>query len=607
VCDVLPLVDKSIQLLSRNESQAKNNVEYILDASSNASRSIHSLLDDNVTIITSIQPASLTHIVTILTNTITNVHMPHMTRLHASGALLSLRKVLVLDAEIHSSTPRGGEYGTVVAAVQTCTDDTVIELLSNLFENEDTTNPKQLVRQMIELSNKCQSMKQDEMMESEIVNQVNARKEPARMIAKRQKEMKESKKAMTENEDMVEDKKEIKEDHGMDVVEKDGEEEDSKVNNEARFDDVKDELDKVVESWRELVGSYKLALELVANLCSGKEEGEEEIDDDGMMYPDDDEHMWDSDDEAKLLSSANTAGTFNKSMEMCCTPSERATFGSMSSKHLLERILSFFQRWVEFLPVLNDDVPALVEEDVDELQSTCALCLGNMVACDLPSLTETAMKKSVLVGDQETPVKEGLDLFWWELIATISSSITEAPKAHITSVMLALLRNQPKARALVNAAVLDLLLALLLTPQDNQIYGSTNNVQTKCNSISMLGLLCSEPHPSEINTRVCSALMERLRTPLSSKSDEAGDGENTRQSLVIMNEIFNVLMDMYGGDDSHDEVFARQDVLGHIQRCLPGFKRSIKKAGASSGREDVETWNETSINCSRFIKYKKEG
>lgn len=608
VCDVLPLVDKSIQLLSRNESQAKNNIGYILDASSNASRSIHSLLDDNVTIITSIQPASLKHIVTILTNTITNVHMPHMARLHASGALLSLRKVLVLDAETHSSTTHGGEYGTVVAAVQTCTDNTVIELLSNLFENEDTTHPKQLVRQMIELSNKCQSMKQDEMMESEIVNQVNARKEPARMIAKRQKEMKESKKAMTENEDMVEDKKEIKEDHGMAVVEKDdGEEDGGKVNDEARFDDVKDELDKVVESWRELVGSYKLALELVANLCSGKEEGEEDMDGDGMMYPDDDEHMWDSDDEAKLLSSANTAGTFEKSMEMCCTPSERATYAAMSLKHLLEHILSFFQKWVEFLPVLNDDVPALVEEDIDELQSTCALCLGNMVACDLPFLTETAMKNSVLVGDQETPVKEGLDLFWWELIATISSGVREAPRAHITSVMLALLRNQPKARALVNAAVLDLLLDLLLTPQDNNTDGSTNNVQTKCNSISILGLLCSEPHPSEINTRVCSALLERLRTPLSSTSNETGDGEKTRQSLVIMNEIFNVLMDMYGGDDSHDEVFARQDVLGHIQRCLPGFKRSIKKAGASSGREDVETWNETAINCSRFIKYKKEG
>eukprot|EP00984_Skeletonema_dohrnii_P012269 scaffold4962_cov151-Skeletonema_dohrnii-CCMP3373.AAC.2 len=586
LCAVLPLVEKSIQLTKNGMEES--NGDCILDASSNASRAIHSLLDDNIAIITSLQPTPLTHIVTELTNTITNAKMPHMTRLHASGALVSLRKVLVLDEELKSA--RGREYDAVVAAVQTCTDGTVIDLLSNLFESGDKNHdPKQLVLRMIELSNKCQSMKQDEMMESQIMSEVNARKEPARMIARRQKELKESKKTKAENEDMKE---------AMMVEDKDGVKKAEET--ESQLDDVKDELDGVVKSWRELIGSYKLALELVANLCSGREDQDDDIED--VMYPDDDEHMWDSDDEAKLVSAANVAGAC--SMEMTCSPSERVTFSSMSSKHLLARIIFFFRSWVEFVSMLKDDVPALVAEDVDELLSTCALCLGNMVACDLSSLNEPSLKKVIMVGGQEKPVTDGLDMFWWELIAAISSDVSDGPKAHVTSVMLALLRHQPKARTIVNSAVLDLLLALIT--QQYNAEGGANNVQMKCNAISMIGLLCSEPHPSEVNARVCSALLERLRSPLSSTSDDNdADSEKARQSLVIMHEILDVLMDMYGGDDSHDEVFGQQDVLGHFQRCLPGFKRRVKKTVANSTREELDTWNETALNCSRFIKYKK--
>lgn len=592
LCAVLPLVDKSIQLTKN--CMEESNSDCILDASSNASRAIHSLLDDNISIITSIQPTPLTQIVTELKNTITNVQMPHITRLHASGALVSLRKVLVLDEELKSA--RGREYDAVVAAVQTCTDDTVIDLMSNLFESGgNSDDPKQLVLRMIELSNQCQSMKQDEVMESQIVSEVNARKEPARMIARRQKELKESKKAKAENEDMKESEQGAAIVEDMDGVEK------TKAT-ESKLDDVKDELDGVVKSWGELIGSYKLALELVANLCSGREYQDDDIED--AMYPDDDEHMWDSDDEAKLLSAANAAGAMD-SMEMTCSPSERVTFGSMSSKHLLARIIAFFRRWVEFVSMQKDDVPALVAEDVDELLSTCALCLGNMVAYDLPSLNEPSIKKAIMVGGQETPVTDGLGMFWWELVAAMSSNVSDGPKAHITSVMLALLRHQPKARTIVNSAVLDLLLAAITQQYNSE--GGASNVQMKCNAISIIGLLCSEPHPAEINAGVCSALLERLRSPLSSVVDDSdADSEKAKQSLVIMHEILDVLMDMYGGDDSHDEVFDQQDVLGHFQRCLPGFKRRIKKMGAHSSREELDTWNEAALNCSRFIKYKKE-
>ena len=582
LCSVLTLVGKSILLTKSNLEDC--NSSCILDASASASRAIHSLLDDNVNIISSTQPTSLAHIVQELTNTITNVQMPHMTRLHASGSVVSLRKVLVLDEQMRADN-------TVVVAVKSCTDETVINLLSSLFEGGNNNNEaKQIVLKMIELSNKCQSMKQDEMMESQIVNEVNARKEPARLIARRQKEMKESKKAKAKNEG--------NENESMVVDGKDGVED--KKASESRLDDVKDELDDVVRAWRELSGSYKLALELVANICSGREEQDEDED---VMYPDDDEHMWDSDDEAKLMSAANAAGDMN-SMDVIFSPSERETFESMSSKHLLERILCFFRSWVDFLPVLKEDVPTLVAEDVDELLSTCALCLGNMIACELPSL-EAPCSKKVVIGGKEVLVTNGTELFWWDLVASISSDVSDCSKAHIISVMLSMLRHVPKTRTLVNSDVLNLLLSLI--SKQYNVEGGAHNIQMKCNAVCVLGLLCSEPHPSEVDALVCSILVERLRAPLSSLSDDNdADNEKARQSVLLMHEIFNVLMDMYGGDDSHVEVFNQQDVIGHFQRCLPGFKRRIKKIGAISAREEIDAWNETALNCSRFTKYMKE-
>ena len=87
-------------------------------------------------------------------------------------------------------------------------------------------------------------MKQDEMMESQIVSEVNARREPARMIARRQKEMKESKKATTETDDMTEDEEKK-------VMNSEDREDLENEASESQLDDVKDELDNVVQSWRE--------------------------------------------------------------------------------------------------------------------------------------------------------------------------------------------------------------------------------------------------------------------------------------------------------------------------------------------------------------------
>jgi hypothetical protein len=401
-------------------------------------------------------------------------------------------------------------------------------------------------------------------------------------------------------------------------------EEDKDNNNEGeeekqqqQEDELNDKLNDIVSKWKDNVGSYKLALELVANLCSSlNDEVDNEGENEDGMYgsnedDDDDEHMWDSDDEAKLLAGATSEGEGGM-MGMngtTVTLSEKATYNAMTKQDcdLPMKMLSAFHKWSNFLPMMdspnatdttmdvetNVKVPALVSQDVDELLSTFALCLGNVVSCNLVE------EKSTLLS------------FWKGLVPLLESKHHQ----HVTSVMLSLVRSVPQSRTLVDSSTLERLIAIILQQNQN---ASNAEADTQTNIISILGVLCSEPHPSSIDTQVCRALLERLRLSSTGGDDVNSNNKTMKDSIIVTHEILNVLMDMYSNDDDdegcHNEVFVNEDVLGHFQRCLPGFKRRIKKyavgarsSGMGSIQEEIEVdlWNETALNASRFIKYKK--
>ena len=398
----------------------------------------------------------------------------------------------------------------------------------------------------------------------------------------------------------------------------------SSAQQEDNKEDFKQELDNVVQSWRDLMGSYKLALELVANLCCAQKEDDEEEamggDDEGMY--DDDEHMWDSDDEAKLMAEAQ-ANSNQSTGGSAVSPFEQATYNAMSNQavQLPEQTLIFFRKWMDFLPVVaeednsgNKGAPELVVEDVNELLATCALCLENMTACaTLPTWSCSPVPLVLKSISDVNTVDNGLQLFWWGIVSILSTSNGSNSKNslhNVTSVLLSLLRNQTASRALVDSSTLDLLFNLLIsTPKEvssNSSNGGSSDIvlQMHCHIISMLGVLCSEPHPAEIDARVCSALLERLRS-IMTDSNHDNSPTQLRHSIVITHEILNVLMDTYGCDDCHEKVFVKEKALDHFERCLPGFKRRIKKC--RDEEEDMHIWNETALNASRFIKYKKEG
>ncbi|KAL9186095.1 hypothetical protein ACHAXT_005333 [Thalassiosira profunda] len=636
---VLPLARSSVEFMRKegggvlgSGDKEERELEPLLDGATNAARALHSLLDDNEPLISALPVGSLSSAtsassfgsatapsllsaVTELTSIIPDYLLPDAARLHASGAVLSLRRVIVLDGEMNgSSTKSTDEEQVLVSAVQHCTNTVVVPMLYSLVTIDETSDdypdPQALVSQMIDLSQKLSTIKQDAAMESQVVQEVKARKEPAREIARRQKKMKEEREAAkqaqmlqgAEGMELEEEKQESKEEGAAEataamVVEDDASKEDVNAQQQQEEEGkLQQELDDVVQSWRGLLGSRKLALELAANLCSGREEGDG---DEGGMYEDDDEHMWDSDDEARLA-----AGHAQQNMMKGegCTPSERDTYESVAERHLPEQILSFFGKWAAFLPSMQNKEgrpPELVAEDVEELLATCALCLGNVAACyDLPTWDAPARKGSAAT------VENGLQLFWWELVSILAAGGDS--QLHATSVMLSLLRAQPPARTLVDAPTLDLLFGLL-SQLPNESKDSDALVQTHCNAISMLGVLCSEPHPASIDARVCSALLERLRSAMVTNNADSDSVDNARYAIITTHEVLNVLMDIYGADECHEDVFQREDVLGHFQRSLPGYKRRIKRISSSAAREELGVWNETALNASRFIKYKQEG
>jgi len=620
---VMPLARTSLDFLSKEmivsgaeeeKGKKKEMVQPIMDAVTNATRALHSLLDDNRSLITSLP---LGNAVSELQNAITTAEFPNIAKLHASGSILSLRRVLVLEKEIETKMSLHCE--PTAAALQSCTNDVILPLLSFIFDSftndSSDDSPKQLINQMIATSLQLSTIKNDADMEDEIVRKVNSRKEPARDISKRQKKMKQDKKMKEDQKKQQDDvdmdvqatkeeKDEKQQEEAMAFVEED-EEEDSTENKDdtkqQKEDDLQEELDNIVSNWKTIVGSHKLALELVANLCSGingNGEDEEEAD----MYQDDDEHMWDSDDEAKLVADSKGA-TDNNGANAIISPLEQAMYNSMTAQHHLpEKVLHFFRKWVEFLPDTTN-VPALVSQDVNEVLSTCALCLGNVLACNLSTWSSIGSEKN------------GLDFFWLQLVTMLSSSTetsnpestTSQPHA-ITSVILSMLQNQPRSRTLVDETTLNGLFTLLLHADANEAL-----MQTQCNIISILGVLCSEPHPASIDAKVCSALLQRLsRSSIDDTNSSNNNQASMKQSVIITHEILNTLMDMYGDEDNcHDEVFDKENVLDHFKRCLPGFKRRIKKVNAAANittaKEEVNVWNETALNTSRFIKYKQNG
>jgi hypothetical protein len=347
-----------------------------------------------------------------------------------------------------------------------------------------------LVVEYVQAQEQWEKQEADDAMERDVIQSVNDRKEPAQEIAKRLKEQKKE-----SNDDEME--------HDT--------------------PDARQVLEQARKAWHAAVSPLQLALEIVANLTSVSSGPADEPMDE-----------WEQE----------TMVTVDQS------PLDASLQEALVQSGLADRLVILLKA---LCVDLNIDVPADVNDDIEDLQSKCAACLGNCLqnlsswhSCNWKDLRSTA----------EFARGQGLE--------------------GVFDAMVVAMRARPEWRKQIRQKDLDFLLESL-----------TLNESIASDVVCMLGLLCSgEPHPDEVNEKVCAGL---LSLPC--------------ESPRVMSEVFNALMDMYG-DDGHTIVFESLDVLGYFQRMLPLFKKRIQ-AEQAAVEDDVEQWRETALNASRFISYKK--
>ena len=117
------------------------------------------------------------------------------------------------------------------------------------------------------------------------------------------------------------------------------------------------------------------------------------------------------------------------------------------------------------------------------------------------------------------------------------------------------------------------------------ILGGDNVVLCR-NVVSVLGnLLTTEDHTAEVNETICRSILEC--------------GRKHSMHLEICGEVLNALMDVYGDDNRHSDVFDRCQVLAYFQEMLPVLNRLL------FATNDNEEWEEVAYNAQRFLQYKK--
>lgn len=240
--------------------------EWVKETVIYSARTLHSSLDDNHDMAERINASSHYSNIDAWTQLFPN--LPNLSIIHLCGSLITM----------HQITPATWQSSLLVHQALPC-------LCKNLIVNPDQLQSMELA--FAEALTLRKSQKEDEELEGDIVRKIQDRKEPARVIARRQKDVDRGSKSLIQET-------------------KDGEQ----------------ALDEAIEAWSNVMTPLQLALEVAANLLS--------------TFIREDEHM--DEDEAQLdktthlaMISARFAESLVKAVQMLCSYQERR--GEPSKDH----------------------------------------------------------------------------------------------------------------------------------------------------------------------------------------------------------------------------------------------------------------------------------
>jgi hypothetical protein len=244
------------------------------------------------------------------------------------------------------------------------------------------------------------------------------------------------------------------------------------------------------------------------------------------------EDEWNSDDESAVLE--NNHHLQDRSINPLDLELIQAVVQSGIPLQLLELLKRICQ------PTSND-ILADIQEDINCLQSKCGACVGNCCSEFFPKWTEGLLQELVL------------------------ALHTSKGNPSIATAIAAGVRSSADFRKQCQ-------------PSDLQFFLDLTSSSSSCQkeAVEILGILCSsESHSTEVNIRVCTTLMAI-----------------TSKKAAIVGGVLDALMDIYGNDECHPDVFKSQNVLGFFQRTLPSFKKLIQCDQVDSSEDEVEQWKE---------------
>ena len=575
---ILSTINSTSSILSYHFNSASASIKALLVQESEvnivgeclyyAMRTLHSCLDDNPFLARKIFNQR-DFVFTVLLDTLQNLSLPTLSRLHAAGIVVELANTIPSEQQ-HPFR----DFQTL--------DDIVIQLILPLLGQYIVFRSDVAVAMMqrIKTSEKeLEDSSMDEALEKEVIASVNRQNESARLIARRLAATKET---------MLTEEKSHQTIHA------------DTPNNQPPRDDSEDAFvryEKSISAWTNACLPLKLSLEIATNTCTALEQGDE----DTHMNEDVDFDSWDEGREKQIL----------LGMKQFVNDSSGPRH-SFASKQLLESeipdivLTTFFDVFLHCTTyTLNstaDYIPKKTVLDVGDMLMKCSVCLGNILS--VVSHWKTDMAQALAVWKRFCQALEEV------LRATDTNRSQQAMViGAITHVLGSLIRFRPSINPLINETELNSIARCVSFgisynssptsdrsgPASDHFFVMVEDIQK--DAVLIFGELCRNPHSDELNKRVCDTLINYVRS-------------DANTNMAVMIEIFNVLMDMYSADETdlhnHEKVFRSCDVLSIFMRWVPLLKKRITdEKSRQRSIIDYSIWEETLLNAKRFIHYKK--
>lgn len=379
-----------------------------VDAQMFAARALHAILDDgnNLDILKFLDSVDLAS--RLCKSIISNGSSPARSRLHGCGIILSLAT--------------SNKHGNIQNLVEHHVHPVILQYIDYRCDIASA-----LVERLVFAEKELAKESDDAVMETNVEKVVTDKKESARSIARRQKEM----------------KKEIHhEESAKDTSEKSDQRDinnESINKNEGQDTDLQRNVESALNAWENAIQPLKLSLEITANACSENRNVLTSFGDDGM-------------EDVHVTSKSNV-----KWLQQHNGP--------------LSKLLVVLESLV-IAPFLDQSIQ--VQKDMCEVIGKCAACIGNILAvpeCNVGTLSVIeiwrGLAKCLSVVENEIDASGDVSAAMMSIIRACTTQVAEGINSEDLNILVSALAESKCAETRINVATM--LGQLCLTPHDKSV------------------------------------------------------------------------------------------------------------------------------------------